>query len=96
MDVKYVNVQDYEVIWGKRYSNNGFKYKKNIADVELIKLIKYLWPHVYQKDVITNNEINLAFAKGILAKKKGWDVCWAQFATKVQCISFKHTREYVL
>jgi len=33
------------------------------------------------KDVITNNEINLAFAKGILAKRKRWDVCWAQFAT---------------
>jgi hypothetical protein len=53
------------------------KYKKNIIDVELIKLIKDLWPHVYKKDVITNNEINLAFAKGILAERKRWDVRWA-------------------
>ncbi len=55
--------------------------------MELIKFIKDLWPHVYQKDVTTNNEISLAFAKDILAKRKGWDVCWAQFATKVQCTS---------
>jgi hypothetical protein len=30
--------------------------------------------------VINNNEINLAFAKGILVERKRWDVCWAQFA----------------
>ncbi len=48
--------------------------------MELIKLIKDLWPHVYQKDVISNNEINLAFAKGIWVERKRWDVCWAQFA----------------
>jgi len=57
--------------------------------VELIKLIEDLWPHVYQKDVITNNEINLAFVKGILAKRKRWDVCWAQFAIEVQWIGFQ-------
>jgi hypothetical protein len=51
----------------KVVTKNGFKYKKNITDVELIKFIKDVWPHVYQKDVITNNEINLAFAKYILA-----------------------------
>ncbi len=43
MDAKYVTVKDYEAIWGKRYSNNGFKYKKNIIDVELIKFINDLW-----------------------------------------------------
>ncbi len=61
--------------------------QKNNTNVELIKLIKDLWPHVYQKDVTINNEISLAFAKDILAKRKGWDVSWAQFATKVQCTS---------
>jgi hypothetical protein len=96
MDVKYVNVQDCEAIWGKRYNNNGFKYKKKITDVELFKFIKDLWPHVYQKDVNINNEINLAFVKGILAERKRWDVCWAQFIVKVQFIGFKHTREFVL
>ncbi len=70
-----------------RCSNNGFKYKKNNTNVELIKLIEDLWPHVYQKDVTTNNEINLAFAKDLLVERKGWDACWAQFATKVQCTS---------
>jgi len=49
--------------------------------VELTKFIEDLWPYVYQKDVFTNNEISVAFANGILAKRKGWDVCWAQFAT---------------
>ncbi len=77
--------------------------------MELIKLIEDLWSHVYQKDVINNNEINLAFAKGILIKRKWWDVCWAQFATEVQCIgsqahkghnlsfksTFKRTRVYM-
>jgi hypothetical protein len=77
MNGLYVSVYDCEVVWGKRWNNNGFKYKKNSTNVELIKLIEDLWPHVYQKDVITNNEINLAFAKAILAKRKGWDVCWA-------------------
>jgi len=43
MDAKYVSVQDCEAIWGKRYINNGFKYKKNITYVELIKFIKDLW-----------------------------------------------------
>jgi hypothetical protein len=43
MDAKYVSVQDCEVIWEKRYINNGFKYMENIIDVELIRLNKDLW-----------------------------------------------------
>jgi hypothetical protein len=65
----------------KGATKNGFKYKKNNTNVELSKFIEDLWPHVYQKDVITNNEISVAFANGILEERKGWDVCWAQFAT---------------
>jgi hypothetical protein len=57
--------------------------------VEPIKLIEDLWSHVYQKVVITNNEISLAFGKCILTKRKRWDLCWAQFAAKVQCIGFQ-------
>jgi hypothetical protein len=39
---------------------------------------------VYQKGVITNNEISLSFAKGILVEQKGLKVCWVAFVVEVQ------------
>jgi hypothetical protein len=55
---------------GKRCSNNhGFKYKKSCIDEDVIVMVEELWPKVYQRYVITNGDISLSFAKGVLAQK---------------------------
>ncbi len=85
MDLKYANVEECEKVWEVKLSNShGFKYKKQCINLKVLCCVEELWPKVYQKGVITNNEIHLSFAKGILAKQKGLKVCWATFVAKLQ------------
>jgi len=95
LDFSYVTMEDCEKFWGARCSNShGFKYKKQCIDVKMVSYVEELWPKVYQRSPITNNKINLSFAKGVLVDRKGCDVNWATFATKVQSRpSHKHTRQ---
>jgi hypothetical protein len=85
MDPKYASVEECEKVWGARFSNShGFKYKKQCTNLKVFCRVEELCPKVYQKGVITNNEINLSFAKGISIEQKGLKVCWVAFVAKVQ------------
>jgi len=85
MDPKDIVVGQCDKMWGIRCPNShGYKYKKQCSNLEVIAFVEEMWPKVYQKKFITNNEINLAFAKGIVAQWKGYKGDWAKFATKVQ------------
>ncbi len=65
-------MEECEKVWGiKFFNNHGFKFKKQCTDLKVFYHVKELWPKVYQKGVITNNEINLSFAKGLLVEQKG-------------------------
>jgi hypothetical protein len=43
----------------------------------MVSYVEDLWPKMYQRSPITNNE-------GVLVNKKGCDVNWATFAIEVQ------------
>jgi hypothetical protein len=86
MNPKYVSLVECEKVRGRRCSNShGFKYKKSCTDEDVIVMVEELWPKVYQRSIITNGDIGLSFAKGLLPQKKQYQVNWASFATQVQC-----------
>jgi len=60
------------VWWSVKSCSNkhGFNYKKSCTNENVIVMVEELWPKVYQRFVITNGDINLSFAKGVLAQKK--------------------------
>jgi hypothetical protein len=62
--------EECEALWGPRQSKNGFRLCHN-NDLTIDARIQELWPLLYQKAKITNNSISLAFARGVVAKKKG-------------------------
>ncbi len=58
-----------EVMWGKRKSHNGFKYE-TCTNPKITTRVLELYPLVYQKQKITNNNIALSFAKVLFAERK--------------------------
>jgi hypothetical protein len=48
MDPKYVSLEEWEKVWGRRcYNSHGFKYKKSCIDEDVIVMVEKLWPKVY-------------------------------------------------
>jgi hypothetical protein len=52
------SLEDCEVLWGKRKSNNDFKFLL-CNNSNLVFRIHELWPLIYQKPKIINNTITI-------------------------------------
>jgi hypothetical protein len=50
-------------------NSHGFKYLKKCTDVKVVSYVEELWPKVYQRCIITNNDINMSFEKGVLVDR---------------------------
>ena len=82
MGKRYASKKECEKLWGKRKSNNGFRY--TIHDDESLKTrIETLIRQVYQRKKTPNSDINLTFAMGVLAERKGFSINWAKYAEYV-------------
>jgi hypothetical protein len=78
----YASKKECEKLWGKRKSNNGFRY--NTHDDESLKTrIETLIRQVYQRKQTPNSDINLTFAMGVIAERKGFKINWAKYAEYV-------------
>jgi hypothetical protein len=82
MGKRYASKKEYEKLWGKRKSNNGFRYTTH-EDEALKTRIETLIRQVYQRKQTQNSDINLTFALGVLAERKGFSINWAKFAESV-------------
>ena len=82
MGKRYASKKECETLWGKRKSNNGFRYTMH-EDESLKARIETLIRQVYQRKQTTNSDINLSFACGVLAERKGFNINWAKFAKTV-------------
>jgi hypothetical protein len=78
----YASKKECETLWGKRKSNNGFRYTTH-EDESLRTRIETLIRQVYQRKQTTNSDITLTFALGVLAERKGFSINWAKFAETV-------------
>ena len=82
MGKRYASKKECEKLWGKRKSNNGFRYTTH-EDEALKTRIETLIRQVYQRRQTQNSDINLTFALGVLAERKGFIINWAKFAESV-------------
>ena len=82
MGKRYASKKECEKLWGKRKSNNGFRYTTHEDDA-LKTRIETLIRQVYQRRQTPNGDINLTFALGVLAERKGFTINWAKFAESV-------------
>jgi hypothetical protein len=80
----HVSIVEFEAMFSKRKSNNGFKYD-NCVEPSLVARVEKLYVIIYQKSYITNNTIGVNFAKAVLVDKKGkFKVNWARFIVKIK------------
>ena len=82
MGRRYASKKECEALWGKRKSNNGFRYTMH-EDESLKTRIEELIRQVYQRKQTPNSDINISFACGVLAERKGFNINWAKFAEAV-------------
>ena len=82
MGKRYASKKECEKMWGKRKSNNGFRYTTH-DDESLKERIETLIRQVYQRKQTPNSDINLTFAMGVLAERKGFKINWAKYAEYV-------------
>jgi hypothetical protein len=67
--ISHASIVECEAMFGKRKSNNGFKYD-NCVEPNLVARMEKLYVIIYQKLDITNNTIGVNFAKAVLVDKK--------------------------
>jgi hypothetical protein len=79
---RYASKKECEKLWGKRKSNNGFRYTSHEDEALKIR-IETLIRQVYQRKQTINSDITLTFALGVLAERKGFSINWAKFAEGV-------------
>ena len=75
--------------FGPKSSKNGWRYDYRLSP-EAAREVEELYCRVTSKNKITNNEITLQFARGLLLEGKGVQVNWAAFAAHLH-----HHREKV-
>lgn len=73
MKKRYATKEECETLWGKRKSNNGFRYTNH--DAESLKTrIETLICQVCQHKHTTDSDIYLSFALGVFAERKGFSI----------------------
>ena len=65
--------------FGPKSSKNGWRYDHRLTS-EAAREVEELYCRVTSKNKITNNELTLQFARGLLLEGKGVEVNWAAFA----------------
>ena len=74
-----VNNEELAQAFGPKSSKNGWRYDYRLAP-EAAREVEELYCRVTSKKKITNNEITLQFARGLLLEGRGVLVNWAGFA----------------
>jgi hypothetical protein len=82
LDDTHATLVECEVVWEKRKNHNGFKFEI-CTNLEITIKVLELYPLIYQKQKITNNNIALCFAKALLIDKKKIKENWAHFAKQM-------------
>ena len=74
-----VSKEELSQAFGPKSSKNGWRYDYRLAP-EAAREVEELYCRVTSKKKITNNELTLQFARGLLLEGKGVEVNWAAFA----------------
>ena len=74
-----VSKEELAQAFGPKSSKNGWRYDYRLTP-EAAREVEELYCRVTSKNKITNNEITLQFARGLLLEGKGVQVNWAAFA----------------
>ena len=70
--------------FGPKSSKKGWRYDHRLTS-EAAREVEELYCRVTSKNKITNNELTLQFARGLLLEGKGVEVNWAAFAAHLHC-----------
>ncbi|KAG0608581.1 hypothetical protein M758_8G116700 [Ceratodon purpureus] len=73
---------DYVAFWGPKNYHHGTRYKKKVSP-RMVRRIRRLYQHVFQRPIGAANEIPYHFGKGLLAERKGYPIDWAAYARKM-------------
>ena len=73
---------DYVAFWGPKNYHHGTRYKKKVFP-RMVRRIRRLYQHVFQRPIGAANEIPYHFGKGLLAERKGYPIDWAAYARKM-------------
>ena len=68
--------------FGPKSSKNGWRCDHPLTS-EAAREIEELYCRVTSRNKITNNELTLQFARGLLLEKRGVEVNWAAFAAHI-------------
>ncbi|CAM6085331.1 unnamed protein product [Calypogeia fissa] len=72
-------VEQIEDLFGPKVSKNGYRYDRK-PEPEIVGKILELYKRVIGKTKVLNNQINLAFARGVVAWINGAKLDWAKYA----------------
>ena len=76
---KDVSKEELAQAFGPKSSKNGWRYDYRLT-AEAAREVEELYCRVTSKKKITNNELTLQFARGLLLENRGVEVNWAAFA----------------
>ncbi|CAM6089361.1 unnamed protein product [Calypogeia fissa] len=80
-----ISVEQIEDLFGPKVSKNGYRYDRK-PEPEIVGKILELYKRVTGKTTVLNNQINLAFARGVVAWINGAKLDWAKYA--VHCSKY--------
>ena len=79
LSTRDVSKEELTQAFGPKSSKNGWRYDYRLTP-DAAREVEELYCRVTSKKKITNNELTLQFARGLLLEGKGVEVNWAAFA----------------